>query len=263
MVVEEPLVGGTLADVVRIGDTVRRRTRQSNEAVHGLLRHLEQASFDGSPKYLGIDAQGREILSYVEGDVTASGPVPGMYSDESLEAAAQLLRRMHDATRGAAVTRRSGWCFQIGAPTTGPVVCHNDLGPYNTIYRHGRPIAFIDWDLAAPAPPEWDVAYALWRFVPLYDDDQCAELGAPTEPRHRRMQKFLDAYGLVNRRHILSTLKRRQEVTLTSIRAWANEGEAAYRGLVAEGRLEEITHNLSYAAACAGDWAEALRVAMP
>jgi aminoglycoside phosphotransferase (APT) family kinase protein len=51
------------------------------------------------------------------------------------------------------------------------------VGPHNTVYRGGRPVAFIDWDFAAPAPREWDIAYALWRFVPLYDDRQCAGLG--------------------------------------------------------------------------------------
>ncbi len=262
MVVEEPLAGGTVADVVRIGNTARRRTSRPHESVHALLLHLEETGFDGSPRFLGVDEQGREILSFIDGDVTATGPVPGMFGDDSLLAAARLLRRLHDATRTAAITKRSGWQFLPGAPTSGQVVCHNDLGPYNTIYRDGRPIAFIDWDLAAPAPPEWDVAYALWRFVPLYDDAQCADLGWPIEPRQRRMQMFLDAYGLAGRGHILATIRRRQEVTRESIREWAAQGDPAYRRLVSKGRLQEITRNLAYAEACAGEWAAALGVGL-
>ncbi len=258
MIGEVPLGGGTLTEVVRVGDTVRRRPTGLQEQVHILLRHLERTGFEGSPRFLGTDDQGREVLSFIEGDVTATGPVPGMFSDEALIGAARLLRRLHDATRESAVTTRSGWRTQIGAPTSGPVICHNDLGPYNTIYRDGQPFAFIDWDLAAPAPPEWDVAYALWRFVPLYDDEQCAELGWPIEPRHRRMQLFLDAYGLDDRMHILATIRRRQEVTQRSILAWADGGDPGYKKLVAEGRFEEIARNLAYVRAHAGDWAAAL-----
>jgi aminoglycoside phosphotransferase (APT) family kinase protein len=55
-----------------------------------------------------------------------------------------------------------------GAPRDGGVVCHNDLSPDNTVYEPaGKPRAFIDWDLAAPAPPLWDLAWAAYRFVPL------------------------------------------------------------------------------------------------
>jgi hypothetical protein len=263
VVVEEPLHGGTASEVVRVGDTVRRRTSAANDCVRDLLGHLDRVGFDGSPRFLGIDEFGREILSFVEGDVTAAGSVPGVFSDAALAAAARLLRRMHDATRGHPITARTGWTFQIGAPTSGSVVCHNDLGPYNSIFVNGLPIAFIDWDLAAPAPPEWDVAYALWRFVPLYDNEQCAELDAPTEPRHRRMRVFLDAYGLDDRRHLLATIRQRQQVTRNSLRSWADEGDPVYQRLVAEGRLEEITRNIEYAKSCAPDWSAALGAAQP
>jgi hypothetical protein len=35
--------------------------------VHGLLGHLEQVGFAGALRFLGIDGQGREILTYFEG----------------------------------------------------------------------------------------------------------------------------------------------------------------------------------------------------
>lgn len=260
--VEEPLSGGTF-EVVRVGDTVRRCGPKGNDAVHDLLRHFDRVGFDGSPRFLGIDEQGRETLSFIAGDVTAARPLPEVFSDAALVAAARLLRRMHEATRGHPITRQNGWTFQTGAPTAGPVVCHNDVGPYNTVYASGVPVAFIDWDLAAPAPPEWDVAYALWRFVPLYDDEQCIELGAPTEPRHRRMQLFLDAYGLDDRHGILATIRRRQQVTKASLRSWADQGNSEYQRLVAEGRLDEIARNLDYADSCASEWSAALGVARP
>jgi len=30
------------------------------------LRHLEAVGFTGAPRFLGIDAAGREVLSYIE-----------------------------------------------------------------------------------------------------------------------------------------------------------------------------------------------------
>ena len=74
------------------------------------------------------------------------------------------VRRFHDATAGfhlAGAVWRSG----AGAPGGGEVICHNDVAHYNTVFRAGRPVAFIDWDFAAPGPRAWDLAYAACRFV--------------------------------------------------------------------------------------------------
>ena len=60
---------------------MRRSTDPWTPAVHALLRHLKTTSFDGAPRVLGIDAQGREVLTYVPGHVPrAASPdlIPGM-----------------------------------------------------------------------------------------------------------------------------------------------------------------------------------------
>jgi hypothetical protein len=62
------LPGGTLTPVTRAGDTIRRATGFWSPSVHALLRHLED--FPGSPRFLGIDEQGREILTFLPGEVT-------------------------------------------------------------------------------------------------------------------------------------------------------------------------------------------------
>jgi hypothetical protein len=146
---EQYLSGGTMTPVVRVGATVRRATGPWSCRVHQLLRHLADAGFDGAPRYLGTDPQGREILSFIDGEVTAEGTPVGLYERAALTGAAQLLRRFHDATTGFAAAHAEGWQIQIGSPTTGPVICHNEIGPYNTVYRNGSPFAFIDWDFAA------------------------------------------------------------------------------------------------------------------
>ena len=66
---EVPLPGGVAnrGRVVRIGDTVRRPLRAASPATHALLRHLEKVGFDGAPRLLGVDEQGREVLGYIPG----------------------------------------------------------------------------------------------------------------------------------------------------------------------------------------------------
>ena len=65
---EIPLLGGNVTEaVVRVGDTVRRPVGEWTPAVHALLHHLEDVGFSAAPRVLGIDAQGREVLTYCEG----------------------------------------------------------------------------------------------------------------------------------------------------------------------------------------------------
>jgi hypothetical protein len=66
---EIALPGGTHGPVVRVSDTVRRQPRSSTQAGHAPLRYLDSKGFEGAPKALGFDEQGREVLSLVPGDV--------------------------------------------------------------------------------------------------------------------------------------------------------------------------------------------------
>ncbi|MEV4705144.1 phosphotransferase [Actinoplanes sp. NPDC049316] len=66
-------------------------------------------------------------------------------------------------------------------------MCHNDLSPKNTVYRGGLPVAFIDWDIAAPGRRVHDVAHVCWQFVPL---GPAVEVSVAA----RRVRVVLDAY---------------------------------------------------------------------
>ena len=90
-----------------------------------MLRHLEAVGFTGAPRILGGDEAGREVLSFIEGDVHVAAPdsPDPRLSDAQLASAAKLIRRFHDATAGSVLA--------------GPeeVICHGDLGPHNTVLR--------------------------------------------------------------------------------------------------------------------------------
>ena len=130
---EIELRGGTHGPVVRVGDTVRRAPGVASKAIHALLRHLELVGFTGAPRCLGFDDQGREILTFIPGEVAVRGdgkPLPDyVRSDASLMKLGQLTCKFHDATVGFKVPPGAEWTVLEGAPSDGEVICHNDLGP--------------------------------------------------------------------------------------------------------------------------------------
>ncbi|MGE5830866.1 MAG: phosphotransferase, partial [Micromonosporaceae bacterium] len=184
---EQPLRGSGRAPVTRVGRTVHRPVGPWTPAVHALLRHLEDVGFDAAPRVLGIDAEGREVLTFVDGEDGHHARTAALHDDNALAAVGQLIRRFHDSVAGFVAPADATWQFLPNAPRGG-IVCHNDLAPVNTLYVDGRPRAFIDWDFAAPAPPEWDLACAAWSFVPLYDDDYCRRYAYPAAPRGPRLR---------------------------------------------------------------------------
>lgn len=232
---------GNVSAVVKVGDTVRREAGPWTPAVHALLRHLEASGFDGAPRPLGFDARGREIVSYING-VTAPASLLGYASDETLVAVAHLIRRYHDAVAQFRPPAEADWRFAIGAPRAGEVVCHNDLAPWNTVFRNGKPVAFIDWDFAAPGPRTWDLAYALWRFVPLYPD---AAYGPPAE-RARRIVRFCDAYGFPDRSDLIEVIERRQRVLYDTLAFWGEAGVPGFVEMWRSGHGDGIRRDLAY-----------------
>lgn len=122
--------------------------------------------------------------------------------------AAELIRALHQAAAGfrPAIT---SYRFHPHPPAAGEIVCHGDLGPWNTVYRGGLAVAFIDWDAAGPVRPLDDLAAAAWTFVPLAPPRQLREAGFdPVPDLPARLRSFLDAYGLTDRKVILPALRR-------------------------------------------------------
>lgn len=226
------LTGGTVTAVSRVGDTVRRATGPWTPAVHALLRHLERVGFDGAPHVLGIDRQGREILTYLDGETGGVPLAASMRSDEALVEVARLLGRYHRAVADFTPPANARWRYRVGIPQAGEVICHGDIAPYNTVFASGRPVAFIDWDFAVPGPPLWDVCYALWRFVPLYADENCEALGWPPPSTRRgpRIRLFCDAYGLDphERAGLLDLVSDIQHSVYESVKRWAAAGTQPY-----------------------------------
>lgn len=154
---EVPLGGGASLDgVVRVGDTVRRPPQHATQLMRDVLQHLERVGFDAAPRWLGFDEQGRDVLSWIDGDTFVErGRMhpyigePGdriVFDDRQLTAAFELLRRYHDTFADE-------------------VICHGDYGPWNLVWRDALPVAIIDFDNVYRGDPADDVGYALRMFV--------------------------------------------------------------------------------------------------
>jgi len=174
---EKTLRGGRLTEgVVRIGDTVRRPSTANSDFVARLLHHLHAVGFGGAPEYLGQDERGRDMLRYLPGWVPARFQ---HFTDDTVAAAGRLLRAFHDATRGSALVSGTS------------VVCHHDAGPNNVVFQNGCPVAFIDFDMAAPGPALDDVGYMGWTWCV-----SCKPARGPASLQARQVRILADAYGL-------------------------------------------------------------------
>jgi hypothetical protein len=200
----ELLIGdGVTQGIVRIGDTVRRPLRPFSLTVQAYLAHLRDAGFTGAPLPFGVDEQGREMLSFVPGDVPRNPLPPETAGDDVLVALAQLIRALHEASAGWVPPPDAVWGgtpASIRHPGTDPaeLVSHRDYYPGNVVFRDGLPVALIDFDLAKPTTRLYDLANALWYWAPLRDPRDRAPAFADLDTPHR-VAVFADAYGMTAR----------------------------------------------------------------
>ncbi|MCZ9354112.1 phosphotransferase family protein [Streptomyces sp. NPDC058794] len=149
-----------------------------------------------------------------------------MSSDESLVAVARLVREFHDLTADTALAGER------------EVVCHNDLSPKNTVYRpvsgELRPVAFIDWDLAAPGARIHDVAHVCWQYLGL--GPAVVDVGEAA----RRMRLIADSYELSDRQRLVPTVLWWQDRCWRGIEAEADAGDAAMVRLREAGVVGEV-----------------------
>lgn len=243
----QPLAGGNLSSVVKIGETVHRSTGPWTESVHALLRHLERTGLEGVPRVLGLDPDDREVLTFLAGDVPDDTPWPDyVWSERTLEDVASWLRRYHDAVADYRPDEKSRWWYHDGAPCGGEIVCHNDFAPYNAVFADGRLRGVIDWDIAGPAHPLWDLAFCAWSWVPLHHPDLTRSLGGPgEEAQAARLIALCDAYGHDDAAALLPIVIERVAASRDGIRSRASADEAV-GALVRAGHDEDMERTLVY-----------------
>lgn len=207
----ELLAGGNSNQVYKDGNSVVRNTGLWSPFVQALLRYLTANGFTESPVVLET-SDGKERLSFLEGDVGNYPLRDFMRSDEILRQAAQLLRKFHDLTETFEVPAHSQFFLPLEPTRPHEVICHNDFAPYNCVFKDNRLVGVIDFDTASPGTRLWDMAYAVYRFAPLVTDEHCIKMGWDAVPdRVARLKLFCDAYGLEDRSALIETVIQRLE----------------------------------------------------
>ena len=227
--------GGTT--VWRSGAGVHRTTGPWTPTVHAFLVHLEAKAFAGAPRVLGFDDQGREMLTFVDGDVLADPQwqpgEPGLWpsfaqTPDALAAAGRLLADLHAAAADFRPTRPTWKQYDWPVLLPGEIVCHGDVGRHNTVYRDGVPIAFIDWDTIRPNLALVEFGAAAWNFVPLGTDAYFEASGFPTRrDLAARLAIFAGAYGVTDRRRVLWALQQGKQRSVEAMRHWPITGADA------------------------------------
>jgi Ser/Thr protein kinase RdoA (MazF antagonist) len=228
MTEEVPLRGGHVNTVVRVGDTVRRKAGPQTPTIHRLLSHVRSRGVSWVPEPLGFDESGREVLSFIPGDVPHDMP-EWIWSEQVLTGVARALREWHDASASFDLTNA---VWELPARSPIEVVCHTDFAPYNCVFFDAEFAGLIDFDLCAPGPRIWDIAYTAYRFVPLMPPRDAADFDAPgerspfgAEDTSARLETFLDAYGSESSslRYEQSAVIRATAERLHAIADWTRE----------------------------------------
>ncbi|TCI39335.1 aminoglycoside phosphotransferase family protein [Exiguobacterium sp. SH4S7] len=256
---EERLSGGNVSNVHKKGNHVYRTQKEGSGRVHQLLKHLEVKGVEGVPRFVGVDERGREILTYLVGE-TADYPLKEyMWSNEALQDAARLMRRLHDATVDF---EWASWEPLDNTPKPLEVICHNDFAVYNTIFDKEKVAGIIDFDLAAPGPRAWDIVYALYTFIPLSRRHQAEsgevvhyEADRDDASYKKRVTLFLEAYGWeASKMDLLDMMLLRVEALCLLMKRKAAEGDVAFKKMIEEGHYDHYQEEYRFIQSKGDKW---------
>ncbi|QKS69842.1 phosphotransferase [Paenalkalicoccus suaedae] len=257
---EEELSGGNVSNVYRVGDTVRRDLKENSSRIHSVLTHLEKKGFPYAPKFLGIDDQNREILSFIDGEAGNYPLKSYMWSDDNLAEIAKMLRRYHDAMSDFPI--EEGWEPIDHTPPPFEVLCHNDFAVYNLIFHNKKPAGIIDFDVVAPGPRLWDIAYALYTCVPLsrhwHTENGETILYEPSKDAgriRRKVQVFFDSYGMEELKEgLIEMVMLRLAGLCATMRRKADEGDAAFQKMIEERHDEHYQKDIAFIREHGTEW---------
>ncbi|MDT5041757.1 MAG: hypothetical protein QOE51_2742 [Actinoplanes sp.] len=131
-----------------------------------------------------------------------------LVSGDGLQQLALWLRGFHQAVADFVPPATAAWIVPGATWQPGQIICHGDLGPWNSVWCNDQLGGFIDWDFAEPGTALDDIAQVAWYAVPLRGLAAAREAGlAEGCDLAARLDIFCQAYG-VAAAPVLDTLDR-------------------------------------------------------
>jgi aminoglycoside phosphotransferase (APT) family kinase protein len=158
---------------------------------------------------LGIDEQGREVVSWIPGVTAASG------EEIDVLPLVEMVRQLHDLT--------------VDLVDDGfECVIHDDLQPRNVVVRDRVPVGLIDWEQARPGRRVEDVAKLCWSMIEPTLESAPVEIG-------ERWGQLAGVYGLETLDALLSTVLDQMQTCAEDIERGAARGSVRHQALAARG----------------------------
>jgi len=262
---ETELRNGNISEVYREGNIVYRDLKPQSKTISRLLLHLESRGILFVPRFLGVKNENQEMLSFVGGETTEDYPLQDDLQSKiiTVQMAARMLREYHDATLDFKRLPEDNWFLKYEGKLSKEVICHNDFAPYNVTFHDYRPVGLIDFDTACPAPRIWDVAYAVYRFVPLG-----MEVFEPGTMKYRGYDKaldclerrvllntFLEAYGMKEAAlEVLQNVLMRLEALVKLFDEECRKGNTAFVRMKEEGHQQFYRNEIEFIEVNMLDW---------
>jgi hypothetical protein len=185
--------------VIRDQSSVSRPGGDWSPSVQRVLAALVDSGMSEVPIPLGIDDDGREMLSFIEGEDQGWPLLPGIQSLEGARALGGLTRKLRGALQRYEIPADAAWQGRTTAVASGEIVQHGDLGPWNLLWQDGgsRIVGVLDWELAEPEDPDYDLGFLAWHTTPAMDDDRAALRGFVGQlDRAARLRAFAAGAGM-------------------------------------------------------------------
>ena len=247
MIQKEVLHGGRNGKISKEEDKVIRPGNKWTSHVQSFLSFMHENGFNNIPKPYGMNESGMEMVSFVDGTVYNDSLPNEILTDEILVEAAKLLRRYHDIGEKYVhqLTGEEVWMLPKQLPVE--VMCHGDFAPYNITFVNGCVHGIIDFDTLHPGPRIWDVAYAVYRWIPFVspkNPDYCYNL----YEQIRRLKLFADTYDLKNheREQLPNMIIQRISSLVAYMRSEADSGNEDVQKNIEDGHLNLYLDDIQY-----------------
>jgi hypothetical protein len=261
---DQKLAGGVAnsGQVIRRGEFVLRPSNPNSVTIHKFLVALRSTGFQGASLPVEVQADGRERLFFLEGDVPLPPYPLWAQSDQTLESITRLMLMFHNASALVDIADDGAWSQELADPNGGPIVCHNDVCLENVVFRDNEAVALLDFDFAAPGRATYDLAAFARMCVPIDDERSAERLGWTSADRPSRLRLLADTYGLekTGRHALLEHLDRAMEGGGAFVRRRVEAGDANFKRMLEEmGGMERYERRTRWWETCRHHFVAVLR----